>query len=178
MEHCTNPTTTVNTKTSDGSGGGAFTSNLSTLLGNTKYYVRAYATNNMGTAYGNEISFTTTTNLNSSLDSKWLTSAGNGITISGTSAIYYSFSSSWKEAQAKGLITIGATAVKNISKVSANTWTCLMLGIQTRGGVPVQSAWSYNGTLTMSNDGKSITISANTMIDGVSKPSTSVFIRQ
>jgi uncharacterized protein (TIGR02145 family) len=33
---------------------------LTGLIGNTTYYVRAYATNSAGTSYGNEISFTTT----------------------------------------------------------------------------------------------------------------------
>jgi len=45
--------------TNDGSGTGSFTSSLTGLTGNTTYYVRAYATNNMGTAYGNQVSFTT-----------------------------------------------------------------------------------------------------------------------
>jgi uncharacterized protein (TIGR02145 family) len=45
--------------TTDGSGTGTFTSQLSGLTANTKYYVRAFATNGAGTAYGNEISFTT-----------------------------------------------------------------------------------------------------------------------
>ncbi|MHC1776286.1 MAG: FISUMP domain-containing protein [Lentimicrobium sp.] len=44
--------------TSDGSGTGAFESSISGLTVNTLYYVRAYATNNVGTAYGNEVSFT------------------------------------------------------------------------------------------------------------------------
>ena len=47
--------------TADGTGTGAFTSNLTNLVENTTYYVRAYATNIAGTAYGNEISFTTET---------------------------------------------------------------------------------------------------------------------
>jgi uncharacterized protein (TIGR02145 family) len=51
--------TITNSKTIDGTGTGTFTSNLSGLLPATKYYVRAYATNNAGTAYGNEVSFTT-----------------------------------------------------------------------------------------------------------------------
>jgi len=38
---------------------GVFTSNLTDLTAGTKYYVRAYAINSIGTAYGNEISFTT-----------------------------------------------------------------------------------------------------------------------
>jgi len=53
-----NPTTEDN-KTSDGSGTGSFTSTLTSLTPGTEYYVRAYATNSEGTAYGNQVSFTT-----------------------------------------------------------------------------------------------------------------------
>jgi len=54
-----NPTTDLATKTESGTGIGTFIHTVSGLLGNTVYYVRAYAVNNAGTAYGNEISFTT-----------------------------------------------------------------------------------------------------------------------
>ena len=47
------------THTSDGSGKGTFTSNITGLTASTMYYVRAYATNGTGTAYGDEFSFTT-----------------------------------------------------------------------------------------------------------------------
>lgn len=53
-----NPTTS-NNKTVDGSGTGTFTSNITGLSENTKYYIRAYCTNSAGTAYGDEKSFTT-----------------------------------------------------------------------------------------------------------------------
>jgi len=52
--------TIADSKTTDGSGMGSFTSSLTSLTGGTTYYVRAYATNSLGTAYGNEVSFTTT----------------------------------------------------------------------------------------------------------------------
>jgi len=52
----TNPTLS-NFYTSNGSGVGSFSSSLSVTCGTT-YYVRAYATNSQGTAYGNEVSFT------------------------------------------------------------------------------------------------------------------------
>jgi hypothetical protein len=51
--------TTGDSFTTDGIGIGGFVSNLSGLAMGTLYYLRAYATNNVGTAYGNEISFTT-----------------------------------------------------------------------------------------------------------------------
>ena len=53
-----NPTI-ANNKTNDGSGIGSFTSSIIGLSSNTTYFVRAYATNSIGTAYGSEISFTT-----------------------------------------------------------------------------------------------------------------------
>jgi hypothetical protein len=53
-----NPTIASN-KTINGSGLGNFSSSLSGLITGTTYYVRAYATNSVGTAYGNQVSFTT-----------------------------------------------------------------------------------------------------------------------
>jgi len=55
-----NPTVALSTKTTDGTGIGTFTSAITGLTANTTYHVRAYATNNVGTAYGNDLSFTTT----------------------------------------------------------------------------------------------------------------------
>ena len=43
----------------DGSGTGSYASSITGLTANTPYYVKAYATNSAGTAYGNEVSFST-----------------------------------------------------------------------------------------------------------------------
>jgi uncharacterized protein (TIGR02145 family) len=88
----TSPTLT-NSKTTDGTGTGTFTSNLTGLDPSTIYYVRAYATNSVGTAYGNEISFTTsagavptlTTAAISSITSTSAVSGGNITADGGTS---------------------------------------------------------------------------------------------
>jgi prepilin-type N-terminal cleavage/methylation domain-containing protein len=56
----TNPTIALSTKTSDGTGTGSFTSSLTPLTCNTGYFARAYATNSVGTAYGSNVTFTTT----------------------------------------------------------------------------------------------------------------------
>ena len=60
--------------TNDGSGNTAFTSQMTGLTPNTTYYVRAYATNSVGTGYGQILSFTTSC-------------AGMNVTITGTSEI-------------------------------------------------------------------------------------------
>lgn len=54
----TDPTTS-NNKTSDNAGVGSYTSIMSGLSANASYYVRAYATNSIGTSYGNEFLFKT-----------------------------------------------------------------------------------------------------------------------
>jgi len=54
-----NPTVTLATKTNNGVGSGSFTSNISGLSSSKRYYLRAYATNSIGTAYGEETSFKT-----------------------------------------------------------------------------------------------------------------------
>jgi hypothetical protein len=53
-----NPST-ADSKTSDGSGAGSFTSAITGLIANTYYYVRSYATNTDGTSYGDEVVFET-----------------------------------------------------------------------------------------------------------------------
>ena len=52
--------TLLNTHTSETGTTGTYTSSLAGLTQGTTYYVRAYATNGIGTSYGTELSFTTT----------------------------------------------------------------------------------------------------------------------
>ena len=88
-----NPTISNNVINS-GSGLGAFASNLTALYEGTKYYARAFATNSVGTAYGNQVSFTTaniniaslTTSLVSSITASSAVSGGN-VTSDGGSLV-------------------------------------------------------------------------------------------
>lgn len=50
--------TTSNSKTTDGTTTGVFTSSLTNLTPGTTYYVRAYVTTRAGTAYGTQVNFT------------------------------------------------------------------------------------------------------------------------
>jgi len=79
----TNPTESLSTKTTDGAGTGAFTSNITGLTAGTLYYVRSYATNTAGTSYGTQMSFTTSTG---SLATISATVAATSITSSGATS--------------------------------------------------------------------------------------------
>lgn len=87
-----NPTIN-NDKTNDGTGTGSFTSNLTGLSPTTVYYLRAYATNSAGTAYGDELSFSTTGYLASLITynvehiSQWSAFVANEIGWDGGAAI-------------------------------------------------------------------------------------------
>jgi hypothetical protein len=73
--------TIANSKTTDGSGNGAFTSSLTGLTSGTVYYARAYAMNSSAISYGNEVSFTTIANLPS------LAATTAATSVTGTTAI-------------------------------------------------------------------------------------------
>jgi len=68
----TEPNPTLdNNFTEDGSGLGDYESFITGLVGNTVYYVRAYATNEIGTHYGNQIEFSTQELMVVDIDSNW-----------------------------------------------------------------------------------------------------------
>ena len=82
-----NPTITDN-KTTDGTGSGAFSSSITRVNAETTYYVRAYATNSIGTSYGTQVSFSTklpviSTTVLSSITATNANSGGNLTDIGG-----------------------------------------------------------------------------------------------
>ena len=70
-----NPPTIADAKISGTTASGSFISAMTNLEENTTYYVRAFATNSVGTGYGNVVTFTTTTDPNS------VTFTYNGATV-------------------------------------------------------------------------------------------------
>lgn len=88
--------TKTDTLTGDGTGTGTYTSSLSNLVADRKYYVRAYATNSIGTAYGDVVTFNTgkqvvlptvtTANATNITDSTAIT--GGNITSTGNATLY------------------------------------------------------------------------------------------
>ena len=87
-------TTALTTKTEDGTGTGEFTSTITGLEACTHYYVRAYATNIVGTSYGEVVEFTTPVSMDYEINMGNSADFGK-VTIKSTSAT----SASWKDAK-------------------------------------------------------------------------------
>lgn len=70
-----------------GSGTGNYTATMTHLSVNTKYYVRAYATNSVGTSYGDEVEFTTLTVSVPGVTTAIVTNIGNTTATGGGNVI-------------------------------------------------------------------------------------------
>jgi uncharacterized protein (TIGR02145 family) len=124
-----NPTIALSTKTTNGTGTGIFSSTLTGLAPGTPYYVRAYVTNNKGTAYGNEFTFTSLAKL-PTVTTKAITgitqsSATSGGTITSTGGAAHS---------EKGLVyatTTNPTISNNklVNNTVGNDWISTLTGL-------------------------------------------------
>jgi uncharacterized protein (TIGR02145 family) len=122
------PTIALLTKTTNGTVTGTYTSSLSGLAPATLYYVRAYATNSIGTAYGPQSSFTTlaivpTISATATVTSITGTTATGGGTIS---------SDGGATVTSRGLVwgtTSGATTFSVTSGTGSGTYTASITGL-------------------------------------------------
>jgi hypothetical protein len=128
-----NPTV-ANSKSTDGTGTGVFTSSITGLVGNTTYYVRAYATNSVGTGYGNNLIFGT--------HDLFPLKVGN--------EFYYHISGSWLETDGIAMVTkitslkgtIKRTIIKELMQNNTTEYSFedKLNGIET-------IKWAYNYSL-------------------------------
>ncbi len=112
---------------------------------------------------------------NMNLNGRWICE-GTGIQISGSSATFYSFGGNWQTANSKGVVSIGTLKLKNIYTTStANKWTCQELYMTTTNNVINGTTWSSDGKISMSSDGKSITLESTGPISG--NPYSNIYTR-
>ena len=131
-----NPTT-ANSKTSDGTGTGTFTSSITGLTSSTVYHVRAYATNSQGTAYGSDVQFATsaiasgvptlTTYPITSITSSTAVTGGNILTTGGsnvtTGGVCWSITSipTTSDSKTSDAITTDGDFISNITGLTVGT---------------------------------------------------------
>lgn len=143
----TGPTTALATKTQDGSVSSTvfYTSSITGLSPQTYYYLRAYATNTVGTSYGNEVNFYTLANepanqvtlfsataiSQSQINLSWTTTASSGYLIlqktgssptgTPTDGNEYGVGDSVGDAQVAAVVTNGSSSTQGITGLSSGT---------------------------------------------------------
>jgi len=92
--------TILDSHTTDSTGSGSFVSSIIGLTANTHYYVRAYATNSEGTAYGSEVEFDTlvgdeSTTLTNGLIARWSMDESNIIVYDSIGSYHFNGSQNY-----------------------------------------------------------------------------------
>jgi uncharacterized protein (TIGR02145 family) len=114
--------TTANSTIVSGTGIGSFTCNITGLTSNSVFYVRAYAINSAGTAYGNELSFFTTNS------GGIVTNPGAGFTFDGYtySSIVLGNGQEWMAENLKTSIFANGDIIPNVA--DSAQWNSLTTG--------------------------------------------------
>jgi len=166
--------TTANSKTNDGFGGANFSSLITGLTPSTTYYVRAYATNAIGTAYGNEITFTTAPPTPIIIANPTVLAFGN-VAPGSSSQLTYSLSGSVLS-PASGNITITAPPGYLISLTGSGFASSITVPY-TGGTLPPTTVYiqftptqygAYTGTITHSGGGATAVNIDNVTVTGTS----------
>lgn len=163
-----NPTTTLSTKTTQGavSSTGAFTSNITGLTAGTTYHVRAYATNSVGTSYGEDVTFTTAASAPTVTDANISINGGTG--TGGAYKIGDTVTATWNNtaggdnniAEITG-VTVDFTQFGGGASVAATnnsgTWTATYTIVE--GSI---DATNRNVSVTATDNASNITTTADT----------------
>ncbi|MFH1119496.1 MAG: LamG domain-containing protein [Bacteroidota bacterium] len=116
-----------NDKTSDGSGAGSYASNLTGLSPDTRYYIRAYATNSAGTAYGQQEEITTSEpplDLMTDLMSYWKMDENSGTTVAdalGDWNLTFVGSPAWAAGKINSALDFGTVSSRFVEKSGVNS---------------------------------------------------------
>ena len=122
-----NPSTS-DSKTSDGDGTGQFVSSMTGLTAGSTYHVRAYATNSIGTAYGDDVEFATTGSAPTATTNPATSITASGATLNGivnaneiTTTVTFEYGTSTSYGQTAAAIPGQVTGDANFPENSALT---------------------------------------------------------
>ncbi len=169
------PVITADPFTSNGTGTGSFPSTAQVLSAATTYRLRAYATNSVGTAYGNEITFTTLAATPTLLVVP--DSLAFGTILQGTTSAVQSYTlSGYFLTPAAGNITITAPAGYRISLSNGSGYVTSLVIPYTGGTLPTTTIYVRFSPAALANYNKKIINSgggapvANVIVSGAIEP--------
>ncbi|WP_445737656.1 hypothetical protein [Mariniflexile sp.] len=106
------------------------------------------------------------------LNGKWLGTDGRTFTISGSNGVFNSFGTgNWKSAYDKGLVKVGDLYLKNISNVNSTKWNVQPLWVAGVNGVVNEVKWGTNGTIVISANSNTFTLTGTDPFDGLTTKS-------
>jgi len=150
-----NPTT-ANSFVTSGTGTGSFTSLLSVLTASTLYHARAFATNSVGTAYGNDIQFTTLPAAPTIVVNP--TSLAFGTVQQGTTSPEKTYTlAAYYLTPAAGNLTVTAPAGYQISLTTGTGFKSVLTIPYTSGTLPTTTIYVRFSPTSLSNYNKKIT---------------------
>lgn len=168
----TSSPTLTNSKIVSGVGTADFNSLMDALIPSTLYYVRAYATNALGTAYGNEISFTTSASVPSVVVPTISTATVTSIT-SGSASCGGNITNAGGGAITGRGVVYGTSALPTLSNsiltsgTGSGSFTSLLTNLDASTQYFVR-AYATNSAGTAYGNQQSFTTSANAVLASVS----------
>jgi hypothetical protein len=170
-----NPTL-LNSYTTDGTGTGTFTSNISGLTASTLYHVRAYATNSIGTSYGSDLQFTT-----ASLPTLSVTPSNQDVTsVAGNTSFSVTSNATWNASSDQGWCTVTPSGTGNgtisasytentsvSSRIASITVTVtglspIIVTVTQAGAAPTLGVTPSNQNVTSAAGSTSFSVTSNT----------------
>ncbi|MER2999299.1 hypothetical protein [Pontibacter populi] len=155
-----------------GDGSGSFSVQLTNLLSNTEYFVRAYYISNGEVKYGNEIKFTT---LESPFKGEWANEQGTlKFTGSGQGLVFkVANTPDWAEAVAEGYVTLNNTFFLRKFEAAGKKYRVETLwNYGTASDKVTGVEYSTNSTVTFNTSGSEIIIETYSPIDNSYKTLT------
>jgi hypothetical protein len=149
-----NPTVNLATKTNDGTGTAPFISTINGLSPNTSYFIRSYATNIVGTSYGNEVSFTTPTSLADVYAAGTEANINTGVGVAKV----------WKNGIPMSLSTVTGFNSEAFSVAVSNT-DIYAAGYQSAGNNQIATFWK-NGVVTALTNGSNDAAASSVTVSG------------
>jgi uncharacterized protein (TIGR02145 family) len=166
---------TANSKTSETGTTGSFTSNITQLVPNTMYYVRAYATSSAGTGYGEQVTFSTNQVAVPSITTTAVTSVTQTTAFSGGNISADNGASVTARGLCWGLATSPTTSgTKTSDGTGTGTYTSSITGLKANTTYHARAYATNSAGTSYGNELSFTTTTSETLSDVITSVATAI----